>query len=320
MPRKSSVWPARPTPHGAAAQRLHVDERPHPATTQRPAAQVEQVGEHDRAAEADPGPGRPAQPLALDEREHQRGERGDGEQRLGRIDPRRAGDPGVRQQSRGEGEGGQPDRHVDQEDRAPAEAEDVRLDQQPADQLAGRRGHAHHGRVGAAARGPGAGRRTRRRSARARCGMIAAAAAPCATGPRAGSRRRAPAPQIAEVTTKRAMPTAEHPASAPAVGDPAGDEQQGAERQAVAGDEPLECGVADVEVVLHRRQRDVDDEEVEDDQEDAGQQDRRGPVLNAGQVDVVFMAPVLRPPAAGESSARLSCRGRVQGGRAWLTC
>ena len=46
-------------------------------------------------------------------------------------------------------EGGDADRHVDQEDRPPAGAGDVEVDQQAADQLAGGGGDAHDGGVGA---------------------------------------------------------------------------------------------------------------------------------------------------------------------------
>ena len=43
-----------------------------------------------------------------------------------------------------------------------------------------------------------------------------------------------------------------HPLAADVVGDPATEQQQGAERQRVGGDDPLPVGVADAEVRLRR--------------------------------------------------------------------
>ena len=53
------------------------------------------------------------------------------------------------------------------------------------------------------------------------------------------------------------------------------DDQAGGEGEAVAGDHPLDRRRAGVQGELQRGHRDVDDEEVEDDQEDAGEDDRQ---------------------------------------------
>ena len=60
----------------------------------------------------------------------------------------------------------------------------------------------------------------------------------------------------------------------------AAEQQEAAEEQRVAVDHPLEVGLAEVEVLLDRRQRDVDDRRVQDDHE-LGQadQDQRHPAV-----------------------------------------
>jgi hypothetical protein len=60
------------------------------------------------------------------------------------------------------------------------------------------------------------------------------------------------------------------------VAEPAGGDEQRPEREAVAGDDPFEGGVAGVQVGLHRGHRDIDDEEVQDDHERPGEDDREG--------------------------------------------
>ena len=75
------------------------------------------------------------------------------------------------------------------------------------------------------------------------------------------------APQAAEATHEQGGAEGEHPAASPAVAESGDGDEQGAEGEAVPGDDPLEAAVGGVELALHRGQRDVDDEEVEDDQE-----------------------------------------------------
>jgi hypothetical protein len=94
-----------------------------------------------RQAHAHPGP---ARLLPLDEREHQQ-EQGRAERRDARPVELPGGDGARRRHvSRGQQEHGDPDRHVHPEHRPPAGAEQVRADEQPADDLPADGGHAHH--------------------------------------------------------------------------------------------------------------------------------------------------------------------------------
>ena len=68
----------------------------------------------------------------------------------------------------------------------------------------------------------------------------------------------------------------EHPPAAPPVAEPGDRDEQGAEGEAVPGDDPLEAAAGGMEVALHRGQRDVDDEEVEDHQERPAHEDGEG--------------------------------------------
>jgi hypothetical protein len=68
----------------------------------------------------------------------------------------------------------------------------------------------------------------------------------------------------------------EHAPAAVLVAEPAGGDEERRERQAVAGDDPLDRPCARVQVGLHRGHRDVDDEEVQDDHEGAGEDDGQG--------------------------------------------
>ena len=75
----------------------------------------------------------------------------------------------------------------------------------------------------------------------------------------------------------------EHPLAADEVGDAAAEQQQAAEGQRVRGDDPLAVGVADAEVVLRGRQRDVHDRRVEDDHQlGDGDDAQRQPAARVG--------------------------------------
>ena len=67
------------------------------------------------------------------------------------------------------------------------------------------------------------------------------------------------------------------------VGDPATQQQQRAEGQGVRRDHPLPVGVADVEVRLGRRERDVHDRGVEDDHQLRGREDGQAPTIGPGR-------------------------------------
>jgi hypothetical protein len=179
----------------------------------------------------------------------------------------RLGDDARRQRQRGE-----PDRHVDQEDAAPAEPGDVGLHEQAADQLAadGRQPHREAvrgqraGTVGAGV-GHADDRQDVRHQDRGRGALqqprgnedLGAAGDPafggCQREERQADREDLAAPEL--------------------VAEPPGRDQQDGGGQRVAGDDPLDRAIACVQVALHRRQRDVHDEEVQDDHERAGQDD-----------------------------------------------
>ena len=269
-----------PRSDGTAAHRLDVNEGSDPAAAQRDAPEAGEDGEHRGTAEGLPGPQRPTLALPLDQRQHECGQRADHEDGLEDVRAR-GGDPGVRQQPRRGDEGGDADRHVDQEDRPPAGAGEVQVDQQPADQLAGGGGHAHDRGVGAERADPlrpvvhvpdegeHGGSDHGRRGALDQPGDEQRVHVGCEAADGRAEHEQARAEQ-------------EHPPAAPAVGEPAGHQQEAAEGECVAGDQPLEGGGVGVQVLLHGRQRDVDDEEVEDDQEDPGQQDRKRPSPEGG--------------------------------------
>ena len=72
------------------------------------------------------------------------------------------------------------------------------------------------------------------------------------------------------------QPGEEDPPFADQVADPADEQQQAAERDQVGVDDPGEAALAEAEVVLDRRQRDVHDRDVEDDHQDARAEDVEG--------------------------------------------
>ena len=76
----------------------------------------------------------------------------------------------------------------------------------------------------------------------------------------------------------------EQAAAAEQVGEAAAEQQEAAEDQGVGVDDPREVVLGEVEVLADRRQRDVDDRRVEDDDElGGGQQRERQPLVVAGE-------------------------------------
>ena len=77
-------------------------------------------------------------------------------------------------------------------------------------------------------------------------------------------------------------------ASAEDVGAAAAEQQEAGEDDRVGVDDPLEAGRREAEAVADRRQRDVDDRDVEDDHElrqaEQDQQGRRAPSVLAARV------------------------------------
>jgi hypothetical protein len=84
----------------------------------------------------------------------------------------------------------------------------------------------------------------------------------------------------------------EHPAPAEQVAGTAAEEQEAAERQRVARDDPLEVLRREAKVLLDRRQGDVHDRDVEDDHEVGDAED--GECLPAPGICVVFHRALLR--------------------------
>jgi hypothetical protein len=99
-------------------------------------------------------------------------------------------------------------------------------------------------------------------------------------------RLRRPANQRRE--REHEQPGDERPALAEQVGGAPAEHQKAGERDRVGVDDPLQVGVGEAEALVDRRQRDVDDRDVEDDHElrqaAEGQQQRvaRRPVLLLG--------------------------------------
>ena len=75
----------------------------------------------------------------------------------------------------------------------------------------------------------------------------------------------------------------EHPATAEQVGTPAAQQQEPAERQRVGARDPLQARVGEVQIDFDRRQRDVDDRDVDDEHElRRAEQDQRDPAARIG--------------------------------------
>ena len=151
---------------------------PVPAT--RRSASDEGGGQGDARGHEDPAPERPVFGLAEhereDEREHGRGEQG----QAGQVEGAAGLALAVRQRPGADGQQGHADGHVDQEHRPPARAEQVRADQQAADQLADHRAAGQHRGVPSSSRGPGPGPAWVRWIRLSTCGIITAAPAPWA--------------------------------------------------------------------------------------------------------------------------------------------
>ena len=244
----SSVWPSqsRRRPHGTAVARGR--RAAHAAPTQRASAQ-RRPGRRARRRR----PGRPRSRAASPARwpsisgstSAVRAATTSTRLRAGR--PAGRPGPGCRAAAAGASdERREADRDVDEEDRPPAGPARSSVDEQPADQLTGGGRHAHHGRVGAERADPvragvhvaDQGEHGRADGGRGRALHQPRREQQCRVSGRQAAGRRA---RHEERDAER-----EHPAPAPPVREPAGDEQEAAEGEAVAGDEPLEGGVVGV--------------------------------------------------------------------------
>ena len=300
MPVNSSelaeLRPLRRDEHASARCRRGVRSRG--GAARRPGSRRGQRGRG--TAEGHPGPQRPPLALPLDQWQHECGQRADHEDRLDDVRARGV-DPRVRQQSRCGDEGGDADRHVDQEDRAPARAGDVEVDQQPADELAGGGGHAHHRGVGAERADPlrpgvhvaDEGRAPSERPSPPR--------RPARAGPTSSVFTSGAKPQTAEAEHEEGRAEHEHPPAAPTVGEPAGHQQEAAEGEARSRRPATRgrwrrrrgrCCTDGSATLTTKKSRTIRKIPVS--------RTASGPRRKVGSgLVVVFMRTVLRPPAAG---------------------
>ena len=232
-------------------------------------AQQQQRGD----AERDPGPRRPAVLSALDERKHDRGQPG-GEQHV----PTRSSAAGARERDSGTNRGAArapaiADGHVDQKAGAPAEPAMSAWISTAADQLPAGGGQAHHEPVDAErARqvAPAVGHVDDRQHVGHHQRRADALGQPRGHqhrrggGGAAGGRRH----------REHAQADREHAPAADPVPESRGGDQEHGRGQGESGDDPFDRAAAGVQVALHRGQRDVDDEEVEDDHEGPCQEHR----------------------------------------------
>ena len=122
-------------------------------------------------------------------------------------------------------------------------------------------------------------------------------------------------PQASEASVKRMRPTTKisrrprRSASSPA------EQQEAAEGDRVGRDDPLHGRLRDVQVDLDRRNRDVDDRDVEHGHEERGADDREHEPLAAGiepagKSSIGSFGSAVFDPAAGERDPHRSGRGR----------
>ncbi len=253
-------------------KRTGADERVAAARRQPPLRAGEGGGQRQRRGEAEPRPQRPAVLAPEHQRQHDRDQRAGRQQGAGQVEPAGALGARLADRVRRQRERGEPDRHVDEVAGAPAEAEQVDVDQQAADQLPAGSGEAEHEAVD--------GERSRARLAlvleaddrqRLRRHQRGGGALHDAAGDQDRRVGREAADGGGGGEQREA--DAEDAAAAGEVAEPPAEDQPGGERDPVGGDHELHRAGACLQVGLGRGDRDVDDEEVERDDEGAGQHD-----------------------------------------------
>ena len=233
---------------GLLDSRLDGDERRH-----------QQRGER---ADLEDGCGQPAVRGHLDDRVDRAHQRGGDEQRAEPVHAVSEAEPAVGADQRlAERERGEADREVDEEDPVPAQ----RLGEQAAGEEPERASGHRHEDVGAHRAGSlgdprelGDDDREDHRRLRGRADALEEARCdqrPLRRGDAAQERRDRERDHAAE----------EHALSPGQVAEPAGQEQQAAERHEERVDDPGQVRLAEAEVLLDRRERDVHDRDVEDD-------------------------------------------------------
>jgi hypothetical protein len=225
------------------------------------------------------GPPGPAERAALGQRDQEAQERCAEQQRAPGVDGGRVGRARVGDDTAGHQQPDDPDRHVDQEDRAPLRPGDVGRDQQPAQQLAGRAGDAAGGSVQTqrpVAGVAGGGGLDRGEDLREHQG--------CGRSLEGAERdeeidvRRQAAREGGQREGRH--PCEEQPSSSEGVAQAAPDNEEDGVGDGVAGHHQLEHAGRGLEVPVDGRERDVDDEEVGDREEHA---DEDGDEAEGGQ-------------------------------------
>ncbi len=98
---------------------------------------------------------------------------------------------------------------------------------------------------------------------------------PCSARAAISRLRESASAHASEDSVNSATPDEEHSPAAEQVGRAAAQHQESGERQRVGVDHPLQAGGREVQAVAHRRQRDVDHGDVEDDHELREQHDEQ---------------------------------------------
>jgi hypothetical protein len=310
MLEKNTSWVTRP----ALAKQRGVEQRRAAAAAQAPLVGGEEAERDRGGAQAQPRPRGPAVLAALDERQDDVDE-AEGDQRgPHEIQAVGARDARLGHRARGDRQAEQADGHVDEEAAAPAETGDVGLHERAADELPadGRqpeddpvdadRAHA----VGALV-DDADDRQHLRAQQRGREPLDEAGDHQHGRAGRQAARRRG--------GREEGEAEREHAPAAELVAEPSGGDEERGEGQAVAGDDPFDGAGAGMQIALHRRHGDVDDEEVQDDHEGAREDDGQGRPLvreqagGPGQAGCEFLcAHDALEGASGARARRLPAR------------
>ncbi len=211
--------------------------------------------------------------VAEHQRDHQQADRQREHQQAGDVEAAVRVDRVARQQPVAQHQQQRAERHVDQEDRPPAGAEQVRADQHPAEHLADHAAAGQHGGVDAQRPGPGrAGEGLLDQAHHLRHHQGRADALEQPEADQQGGVRRQPAGQRGE--REGGQSELEEPAVAVAGAEPGAGDQQHRVGDRVAGDDQLQRGAGGVQVEPDGGHRDVDDGDVQDGHELAGEDER----------------------------------------------
>ena len=118
--------------------------------------------------------------------------------------------------------------------------------------------------------------RTSSSGSRAPPATSSAAPSPCSERKAISEASDQASPSSSELTVNSDQAGHEEPPAAEQVGQPAAEQEHAAEEDRVGGDHPLQALLAEVQVVLDRRQRDVHDRDIEHDHELGGDDHREG--------------------------------------------